>query len=276
MSLSTKEIFFFSSFATKNFPSNPTKDRMTSMIRLVFFGFFFISTFVFASNEPSRSIGIYWKGKLKNGINAHEIFRSHFPLIASVSPSGHQFANRKLVDALLDVSQWLQEQWSGKYSLIVGDISRKFGGRLARHETHQNGLDADISYLSSDPQSEGHRSRLYHNRFPETFVLKGKVLPSFDVVKNYELFRYIVMTQDVSQIFLSCKIKRALMTYEPPGELPEEREALFTKLVTYPYHDDHFHLRLTCPEDDRKCRNDRREWIDFRCPLVAPNLQNSP
>ncbi len=214
-----------------------------------------------------QSVGVYWNGKLQNGVNGHAIYLKHPQTVEPLSPAFFQYGNTVIIDSVLQIGAWLRTQFDGKYRLQVGDQSKSEGGKLARHETHQNGLDADIAYLSTQPKESGHRSKAKHNRFREKFVKDGKLTAGFDLPKNYTLLRYIVKTQDVSQIFLGCKVKEALLGFYPPDESPEERTLLFSKLIAYPHHDDHFHLRLKCPIDNPECKNDPRKWKDVGCNL---------
>lgn len=214
--------------------------------------------FCYTCFSGSESVGTYWQGTLKNAVNLHDFSN---PYIESLSPKAHQYAAEPLLEALQRMATWVNERWGKK--LQVGDLSKRDGGKLARHETHQLGLDADIAYLSLNPKTDGHRSKAEHNKFRETFIVNGKISAEFDAEKNYELIRHAIQTYPVDRVFVACKVKEELL--KVAERFPLERDALFAKITAYPHHNDHFHVRLLCPDTNFKCKSDLKVWKDIGC-----------
>ncbi len=154
------------------------------------------------------------------------------------------------------MGKWKKKEGFGP--LLVGDTSKKGGGKLARHMTHQMGLDADIAYISHRRKTQGHRWKHFHNRFTEKFEIKNKLSKNFDVASNYELFKYISSKMDVRAIFVSCRMIQAFDAYDKKFQVkvagPVVPRSLFLeKIRPSSGHEDHFHLSLSCPKEAKNC-----------------------
>lgn len=120
--------------------------------------------------------------------------------------------------------------------LVVGDLSRRHGGELEPHHSHQSGLDADIGYFFGDAP-----------------VRWGKVTPStFDAPRTWTLVRALIEGGNVEVIFMDDGVRRRLQAYVATLD-PIERPVLpddapWTSLVHHePGHDAHLHVRFRDP-----------------------------
>ena len=129
---------------------------------------------------------------------------------------------------------------------LVADISAKRGGRVRPHRSHTSGRDVDATYY----QTNGRTSTWEH--------VSSNTL---DVAAQWELFRYWIERDLLVYIFIEHRLSRALHEYAVSiGDDPALIEAAFGEergrgILRYaPGHDDHFHARFRCREDDGSCR----------------------
>ncbi len=165
------------------------------------------------------------------------------------------YASASMVRTLvLAAAAWRAEFPTGD-RLQVGDITDSNGGYLSGHASHQNGLDADVAYLKAnhverDPNTNG------PNGFAESFVVNGKLTANFDLPRNWAILRNIVGRGNVGRIFVDPAIKAAFCKNAAsldPGLSLAARTEVLRRLRPYDGHDDHFHLRIKCPNGHPKC-----------------------
>ncbi|MFO0592864.1 MAG: penicillin-insensitive murein endopeptidase [Polyangiaceae bacterium] len=140
--------------------------------------------------------------------------------------------------------------------LGVGDISRKNGGDIFLHRSHESGRDADIAFYVVD-----HKGK---NLLPDTFVqFQGSVestsMPGarFDVARNWALVQ--AMLEDpqahVSHIFVADPLRRMLLAHAKsrvsPALYNRAAQVMMQPSNALP-HDNHFHVRISCPAEMRK------------------------
>jgi penicillin-insensitive murein endopeptidase len=139
--------------------------------------------------------------------------------------------------------------------LLVGDLAQARGGPAPTgHRSHQSGLDVDLGYVAAEPTAPG--SSVAKNSSP------GHVGPDVVDLTREKLTRLwsprvrallILAASDpaVDRVFVHPLIKRELCRArgEDPSWLP--------KLRPWWGHQDHFHVRLRCPEGSPACENQR-------------------
>jgi murein endopeptidase len=142
---------------------------------------------------------------------------------------------------------------SSNKKLFVSSVSKKTGGKLSPHVSHQIGLDADLGYPATQESV----------KFPVVVAMRTRQYnpSSFSVAKTYELFKYAFKQTDikVDRIFADKKIKKALCDYATAqGEFKSNEkdlvENLFKNIQHVDGHGDHFHIRLKCSSFDPDCR----------------------
>lgn len=148
--------------------------------------------------------------------------------------------------------------------MLVGDLSSKHGGALAGHRSHQSGRDADVGFFVLGPNGKPVT--------PEKFLSfggDGKALDgsghSFDDRKNWLLVQSWVRDKraGLSHIFVSRALRQRLLAYaaKQPAfqKYVEEVAALLKQPEDASPHDDHFHVRVSCPKDQAEiCREESR------------------
>lgn len=133
-----------------------------------------------------------------------------------------------------------------KGMLIIGNLSTQNGGPLYDHSiSHQNGLDFDVAYqIVQKPLSA---------KASETFEF-ASILHADHTNINPEKWNdtiaHILKTTaelpQVERILVHPLIKKQLCT-------TEQEKTWLKKIRPWFKHDNHFHVRLKCPEDSPKC-----------------------
>jgi penicillin-insensitive murein endopeptidase len=117
--------------------------------------------------------------------------------------------------------------------LYVGDISRKGGGSLPPHKSHQSGVDADVGY--------------YYLTGPAWFVVA--TADNLDRPRTWALVRALVEAGNVEYVFMDSKVQALLR--EHARELGDPRDELFAgdddeeAIIRHARgHTTHFHVRF--------------------------------
>ncbi len=153
----------------------------------------------------------------------------------------------------------LQRVASGSV-LVVGDVSDANGGPLAGHHSHQSGRDADVVFYALD--ENGKRTTLDHY---VKFGANGRALDGsglvFDDWRNWLLVQSWVRDQraGLSHIFISRPLRQRLLTYASKQAAFKQYVTEVSALLKQPEdcepHDDHFHVRVSCPNGQSEiCR----------------------
>jgi penicillin-insensitive murein DD-endopeptidase len=142
--------------------------------------------------------------------------------------------------------------------LNVGDLSRREGGELERHHSHESGRDADLGFYLRNLADKPILPARFVTFSPrgESIDLPGAV---FDDARNWALVEALVDDQQarVSPIVVARHIRARLLRYaERHGVASELRQRAADVMMqpTQAAHDDHFHVRIGCPPDQgRRC-----------------------
>ncbi len=133
--------------------------------------------------------------------------------------------------------------------LAVGDMAQPRGGPMGSgHVSHQGGLDVDISYrLDLAPLPREAREGVEEISFVD--ARSGRVDPRLWTDRHAELVRLAVTDPRVSRAFVDAAIKRDLCERE------WDDRSWLGRVRVWPFHDDHIHVRLSCPEGSPACRD---------------------
>jgi penicillin-insensitive murein DD-endopeptidase len=144
--------------------------------------------------------------------------------------------------------------------MLVGDLSSERGGPLWGHASHQSGRDADIGFYVLDERG---RSVLLDHFV--TFRADGSSAEApklrFDDYRNWLLVQSWVRDRraGLSHIFVSRPLRSRLLAFaaKSPSFRPyvDEAAVLLKQPEDAAPHDDHFHVRVACPESQTEiCR----------------------
>ena len=161
------------------------------------------------------------------------------------------YANKTLIKNLERAAVMNFARDAESERIQLGDFSAEHGGQISGHNSHRNGLDVDVVYLRYNRAEQ----RVGGSRgLEEEFVVKGQVTSNFDVERNWNLLKDIVIHSFVNRIFVDEHIKKLFcQRYQDETDL-FVTETL-RRLRPWPNHGDHFHLRIKCPEGQIHCEN---------------------
>lgn len=142
---------------------------------------------------------------------------------------------------------------AGGSPLLVGDLSSKYGGPLPKHHSHQSGRDADVGFFVTDAKGRP--------RTVDRFIAmdaKGNARDGsgykFDDYRNWLLVQLWMKDTraKIMYVFVAAHLRQRLLKFasERPafrGYVPRASQFLRQPSNSSP-HDDHFHVRIACPE----------------------------
>lgn len=173
------------------------------------------------------SIGFADAGRLVNAVRFPE-----GPLWTLLDPE-RQYTTPEVIAYLTAAIEEVNAIYPDVQPLRVGHISRKDGGWLRPHISHQAGRDVDLCfYETPEPTKRGDR---------------------FDVARNWALLRSLIIRGDVQFVLLDKRLIKRLWDYALSiGEDKDWLESLFHSgmgsLVFHARrHRDHFHVRYFSP-----------------------------
>lgn len=148
--------------------------------------------------------------------------------------------------------------------MLVGDLSSKHGGALSGHRSHQSGRDADVGFYALDANGKP--------VLPEKFVAfttDGKATDgsglTFDDRRNWLVVQSWVRDRraGLSHIFVSRGLRQRLLGYAAKQPAFQKYVTEVAALLKQPEdaspHDDHFHVRVSCPKDQAEiCREESK------------------
>lgn len=134
--------------------------------------------------------------------------------------------------------------------LLIGDLGQPRGGPTpSGHHSHQTGLDVDIWYLLSKHAAT--RILSFNEReawnAPSVLIAKSDTMDSHQWFSNHEkILELAVLQPEVDRIFVNASVKRQLC-------LNKANFSWLRKIRPWWGHDDHFHVRLACPFNNKSC-----------------------
>lgn len=197
----------------------------------------------------SEAIGYYSSGSLKDGESISERGTNIRKLFLQRK---RFYGTTQIQDVISDAADFVRQEFPDAEVLQVGDIANVKGGALAEHGSHQNGLDADIVYLTRNGKLQSQTAAYWE----EDFVKNGKVTANLHTERNFALFKHLIVNQLAERIFVDQAIKTQFCSYAKANNLmndPETKETL-RRLRVEKLHTTHFHMRIKCPTTDLKCK----------------------
>ncbi|MBM4281734.1 MAG: LysM peptidoglycan-binding domain-containing protein [Deltaproteobacteria bacterium] len=142
---------------------------------------------------------------------------------------------KETIDYVVAAAQQVADRMPGGPPLRVNDISKKDGGWLRPHKSHQSGRDVDLGLF-----------------YPDNAKCSKAREKCMDVARNWALVRALVTTGDVQMLLVDKRIQASL--YEHALSIGEDKgwlDSLFhgpePLLKHASRHRDHFHVRYYAP-----------------------------
>jgi penicillin-insensitive murein endopeptidase len=160
------------------------------------------------------------------------------------------FGNPAMVSFVEDLGR--KAKAAGLEDFYVGDMSLPRGGPMPNgHASHETGIDVDIwDNLDAKPAlAPPDRENV---PLPSMLSANGKALdPARFSARQVTLLRIAATDPRVDRIFVNAVIKRALCQGEFSATVGDR--SWLHRLRPWYGHDDHFHVRLACPEGSPDC-----------------------
>jgi penicillin-insensitive murein endopeptidase len=168
----------------------------------------------------------------------------------------YTYGHPSLVLMLYRTAKQIAKQSPGS-RLLVGDLSREFGGPLSGHKSHQSGRDADVGFFVLDAKGHPQNSRRLL-----AFDAAGRARDGsgvrFDDYRNWLLVQLWLKDERASleHVFVASHLRKRLLDFaraRPAFRGYVESAAQFLHQPTKGLaHDDHFHVRIACPESQQE------------------------
>ena len=210
-----------------------------------------------------QSKGYYSRGSL---INPDKMPVEGTGFRLAIPASRVVYATYDLVTIIKNTAVAMEAAYPGQEGLRVGELSAMRGGYANGHDSHQNGLDIDLGYYRA---GMGPLPEIEKYTF-EAMVRRGKVQKLFDVERNYEFMKMIVRTGRANRIFVHPKIKASLCEYAKSLGENTDINPYLSVIRGWPLHADHMHVRITCPRNSPKCKNQVLPSAETECPVPHP------
>ncbi|MFO0546965.1 MAG: penicillin-insensitive murein endopeptidase [Polyangiaceae bacterium] len=143
--------------------------------------------------------------------------------------------------------------------LTVGDLSRKGGGDIAGHKSHESGRDADVGFYLVKNGAQFFPARFAHiDEEGRAIGLRGV---RFDDARNWTLVESFLTDRETRplQIFVARHLRKRLLEHAAKIGASSSVRARAAEVLLQPKralpHDDHFHVRIACPKGQKDCSN---------------------
>lgn len=204
-----------------------------------------------ATPETAISLGYPNGGSLTGAAPFRET--TYMVRLPSHTDSHARWALPALLSVLDRASRIVGRKYPGSI-LEIGELSRRNGGRIASHLSHQNGRDADVDFYVVDLDGQPVRAPSYL-RFEASGECHDDPTVRFDEPRNWAFVRAVLQDPkyEVRQIFVYAPLRERLLAYAAkigaPLEIRTKAAAAMMQPLNAQPHDDHFHIRISCPTD---------------------------
>lgn len=218
----------------------------------------FIFLFSSALAHGSSAIGSYNSGRLLNGVELPSEGAGFMRLFLE---HNHGWGTLEMINTLVQTGMTMSELYPGRGRMQVEDISGEYGGRIEGHGSHQNGLDADITYFRVDGVEH---DPMFGQKYGVSMVVGETISPLFDSQRNWDVVKALHQHGKVQRIFMDQVIKNELCRYA--RSINDFNVEILRSIRHVDNHQDHMHVRLRCPEDDKQCRSQAEVPGGSGCP----------
>ena len=217
------------------------------------------------SKLPCLSVGAAARGRLINGVELES-----FPGLRARNHN-YNWGTPELIAGLHYGVARVRQKYPNSADLVSGDVSRKTGGRLKRHKSHQSGRDIDIGYYF-----KGNVQQQY---------LVDATTKNIDAEKTWAFIEALLDGNKIQYIFVEYGLQRPLYNYvkykkkAPKGYLdrvfqyPRGRQTRLGIIRHARGHRNHMHIRFWAPIAVTAARKNhfRNAQLD-RLKYIGPTL----
>lgn len=201
------------------------------------------------SNQSGASVGAPNAGSLIDGEHLDE--NDRIRVVPAFAGRDTRWGVPSLVRGLDRAARTVARRFPDAM-LSVGDMSRRRGGEVGHHKSHQSGRDADVAFYMTDREG----SPLYHHRMvPFRGDGTSPMLPAarFDDARNWSLIEALLNDPEaqLQKVFVAAPLRQRLLREAERRAVPLAVRLRAAEVLVQPrtgvVHDDHFHIRIGCP-----------------------------
>lgn len=204
-----------------------------------------------ARAEKAESLGSPNEGHLKGGAHI-DLTKPWFRVVPVYESGDVRWALPIMTNMIDRAARHVNKRFPGAV-LDVGDLSVKHGGDVARHHSHESGRDADLGFYAVDAKGKQVHGKTFVKFNPD---LASPNYPGarFDLARNWAFVQELLTdpAARVSHIFIADWLKRELLAYAKTHAVRgvyERAAAVLMQPHNSLPHDDHFHVRISCPRE---------------------------
>ncbi|HJL25826.1 MAG TPA: penicillin-insensitive murein endopeptidase [Polyangiaceae bacterium LLY-WYZ-15_(1-7)] len=221
-----------------------------------------------AVDDHSR--GYPWRGRLEgDGVRLEASDSVH--LVEAEAERGFHWGTRALVGLVERAAARVAHEAPsafGPVRLHVGELSKRGGGNIPGHSSHENGRDVDLGFYMLDAEKHPYEPPRFLNVRRSGRSGHERQLLRFDDERNFLLIRALIEDPEttVQHAFVHRSVRRRLMSTArrmgaSPVLLEQIERVVIAPGVSHP-HRNHFHVRIYCPSEDAGVRERRRRCRD--------------
>ena len=194
---------------------------------------------------PARAIGFYTRGCLSGAVEL-PVDGPHWQVMRL--SRNRNWGHPNLVAMIEHLATRLPEVggWQG---ILVGDLAQPRGGpTVTGHASHQIGLDADI-WVTPFPDHKLSREER-EDMAPMNVVAAdwNDINPANWTPQHVALYKAASEEPSVERVLVNPAVKKALCR-DTKGD-----RSWLRKLRPWYGHEDHIHVRISCPAGHKECR----------------------
>jgi penicillin-insensitive murein endopeptidase len=201
--------------------------------------------------EKAESIGSPNAGRLQGGAHL-DLKKPYFRVVPSYESGDVRWGLPIMINMIDRAARIIAKRFPGSV-LDVGDISKKGGGDLLRHHSHETGRDADLGFYAVDAkgkQLHGHG----FIKFDAGLSSPNSPGAKFDLARNWAFVQELLSdpAARVSHIFIAEYLRRELLAFarhRVSRQLFDRAAVVMMQPHNSLPHDDHFHVRISCPHE---------------------------
>ncbi|WP_437874951.1 penicillin-insensitive murein endopeptidase [Sorangium sp. So ce513] len=207
-----------------------------------------------APRTPAMSVGHPNDGRLEGGVRL-DSSRKDIRVVPAYARADVQWGLPALVGMIERAARGVAKRYPGAV-LEVGDLSRRHGGDVHRHGSHESGRDVDLGFYALDARGKQVHAPFFV-RFNARLASTNFPGARFDVPRNWLLVQHLLTDPraHVSHIFISDPLRHALIAHAKRigvsrALIVRAQLAMMQPTGAEP-HDDHMHVRISCPSSMR-------------------------
>ena len=140
--------------------------------------------------------------------------------------------------------------------LDVGDLSRRGGGDVLRHHSHESGRDADVGFYAVDAKGKQVHASTFI-KFESGLASSSVKGAHLDLARTWA-FVQVLLTDPAARtthVFIAEPLRHELLAYAKAHgasrSLLDRAAVVMMQPTTSLPHDDHMHVRVSCPHGGR-------------------------